>query len=88
MVDLAASDEDASKIDLSQLTHTELGQLLVKYENLVRVMREANNSLILKLASAGATDEQMRIINDWSVFHNRLFDVHALELEMATAVVN
>jgi len=86
---LTPDDEEASTIDLSQLTQRELGLMLVSYEDLVRVMKEANNTLIYKLAAApGFTNEHGRIISDWSAFYNELFDRHTLQMEMATAVVN
>jgi hypothetical protein len=57
----------ASKIDVSQLTHSEIAERLSHYEALVAVMTEFNNSLITKLSTRpDFTIEQAQILNEWS----------------------
>lgn len=71
-----------NRIDVDQLTPGELKLLLSTYEGLVEILRAANNTLILKLSAApGFSAEHTEILNDWSAFHNCLFEHHAHEVE-------
>lgn len=79
----------ATKIDVSAVTEKELQLILDAYETLFGAVVACNNTLIEKLSrTTGYTDEQAKIVNNWSLFSNRLHDHHALALEHITATVN
>lgn len=73
-------------IDIDQLTPGEIRTILDRYETLVEVMTEANNTLAAKLAShPDTTPDQVKVINDWATFMVGLHQLHALEIERAAA---
>jgi hypothetical protein len=74
------------KFDIDCLTPGEVKQMLDAYEVLVDAMMASNNTLIEKLAALDVTTaDQMKIVNDWSLFCNGLQKAHVLELEKAAS---
>lgn len=71
------------KYDVESLTEGEMRTILLRYEGLFEAQTAANNTLISKLVSEGVSDKQALILNNWSIFHNCLFDNLALEIEKA-----
>lgn len=81
-----------TETDICQLTATEVVQLFEHYEALIEGMINSNNEMLKRLAKAGLSDQQLAILNEWSLVNVFINEASANKIEMismpAGAAVN
>jgi len=69
-------------IDLSRVPSDRAQTILERYEATMEMIVASNNTLLGRLAKCpGMTDEQIQILNEWSLFNNALYDALSGELD-------
>ncbi|RWD59906.1 MAG: hypothetical protein EOS36_23150 [Mesorhizobium sp.] len=80
------------QINIDHLTDSEKRAILLRYEGLFDAQTAANNTLVRKImeraptwGSSSAEADLTAILNDWSAFHNGLYQHMQFEIEKILA---